>query len=102
MKWLPEPRVPSCSRQLSACRAGSRPAASASDSSSATRGAAVATTRRLATPAESGMARSIGLAQGPQRPTGEVLGPELGQDGDHAAADVDADRRRDDGARPWG
>ena len=59
MKWLPLPSDPSCSRQLPAYVAGSKPFASASASSSAIRGSAVATTLRLYRPAESGMARSI-------------------------------------------
>ena len=59
MKWLPLPSEPSCSRQFPAYRAGSKPFASASASSSAIRGSAVATILRLCLPAESGTARSI-------------------------------------------
>src|SRR6478609_7014612 len=74
IKWLPEPSDPSCSSQFAAYRAGLKPALAAILRSSASRGPAVA----------------------------EVLGQfrphELGAHGDHAAADVHAHGRRDDGA----
>ena len=47
MKWLPEPRVPSWSRQFGAYEDGSNPASSARRSSSAIRAAAVAVSSRL-------------------------------------------------------
>ena len=64
MKWLPEPREPSCSSHFATYWAGLKPASAASLRSSASRGSAVAVTFRLLWPADSGMARSMSSRSG--------------------------------------
>ena len=97
MKWLPDPSEPSCSGQLRDARR--RPARRrAVARSSSIRGSAVARTFWLWWPADSGIDREICPCSTARSRAGEVVGGELGADGHHPAADVHADRRRDDRA----
>ena len=96
MKWFPEPRLPSCSRQFGEIiSALSAPARS---SSSAIRCSVPASwTSALYLPADSGIAASIASRRtGQVAASPDVLRGELGAHRDHPAADVHPDRGRND------
>ena len=96
MKWLPEPSEPSCSGQCGAPRR--RPARRrAAPRSSSTRGSAVSPHLLVVAAGRQRTARAICSCR-TRGPAGEVGGGELGADGHHPAADVHADRGRDDRA----
>ena len=96
MKWLPDPRVPSCRSHRLAYDAGSKPASAAS--------AAQLLEPLLGVLAADRAVRGTGVERdGPLdrlahrlAVAGQVAGGVLGAHGDHAAADVHADGGRDD------
>ena len=99
MKWLPEPRLPSCSRQFGLAR--SALSAPSSCSSSAIRSAV----RRpkmavLYCPADSGMTLSMDSRNGAQRTAlTHILRGELAPHRDHPAAGVNPNRGWNYGAK---
>ena len=98
MKWLPEPSVPSCSAQLPAYRAGSNPACSAALASVSTRRPAVARQRGVVARRPTAGPRARSPRAAATRSGRQLVAVVLGAHGHHAAADVDADRGRNDRA----
>ena len=92
MKWLPEPSVPSCSRQFGAIASAlSAPSVASSSSIRALRATVSRSLRCTCQPTAARPARST-RAAGQGLPRGQVAVHQAGADGDHSAADVNADR----------
>ena len=92
-KWLPEPSVPNCLAALSAWAVDSSVAGRWFDSQRSARVADL-----VVAPAHAGGHGPLDAAEQRLERVGQLVLGDVELGGDHAAADVDADGRRDDGA----